>query len=139
MVSSVFKSNGLGGLTAEQRNGLPPDRVLDMDGYAERLGETFSFHGSMEKDSGSFNGFIQAQAIWDETMAESIHDYLLEHPTAEMVVLAGSQHTRKDSGIPPRVARRKSLSQASYREPCNIDDICSRYCDQSPTICFCWK
>ena len=75
-VSSVFKSNGLGNLTPEQRSGLPADRVLDMDGYAERLGETFSFHGSMAEDSGSFHGFIQAQAIWDETMAESIHDYL---------------------------------------------------------------
>ena len=112
-VSSVFKSNGLDGLTPEQRSGLPADRVLDMDGYAERLGETFSFHGSMEEDSGSFHGFIQAQAIWDETMAESIHDYLLKHPTSRMVVLAGSQHTRKDSGIPPRVERRKTRSQAS--------------------------
>ena len=111
-VSSVFKSNGPGGLTPEQRSVLPADRVLDMDGYAERLGETFSFHGSMEKDSGSFHGFIQAQAIWDETMAESIHDYMLKNPEARMVVLAGSQHTRKDSGIPPRVKRRKAGSQA---------------------------
>ena len=112
-VSAVFKSNGHGGLTPEQRSGLPADRVLDMDGYAERLGETFSFHRGREEDSGSFHGFIQAQAIWDETMAESIHDYLLKNPTSRMVVLAGSQHTRKDSGIPPRVERRKTRSQAS--------------------------
>lgn len=113
IVSSVFKSNGLGNLTADEISELPADRVLDMDGYAERLNETFSFHGTGEHDSGSFNGFIQAQAIWDETMAESIHRYLDEHPGAKMVVLAGSQHTRKDSGIPPRVERRRERSQAS--------------------------
>ena len=113
IVSSVFKSNGLGNLAPEELSELPADRVLDMDGYAERLGETFSFHGTMEQNSGSFNGFIQAQAIWDETMAESIHNYLIEHPKAKMVVLAGSQHTRKDSGIPPRVERRMERSQAS--------------------------
>jgi uncharacterized iron-regulated protein len=113
IVSSVFKSNGLGNLTPDEISELPADRVLDMDGYAERLNETFSFHGTDEHDSGSFNGFIQAQAIWDETMAESIHRYLDEHPGAKMVVLAGSQHTRKDSGIPPRVERRRERSQAS--------------------------
>ena len=113
IVSSVFKANGLGNFTPEELDELPPDRVLDMDGYAERLGETFSFHGTREQNAGSFNGFIQAQAIWDESMAESIHRYLVDNPTATMVVLAGSQHTRKDSGIPPRVERRRPISQAS--------------------------
>jgi C-terminal processing protease CtpA/Prc len=32
-----------------------------------------------------------------------------------MVVLAGNQHTRKDSGIPPRVAARLEVSQASVQ------------------------
>jgi S1-C subfamily serine protease len=32
-----------------------------------------------------------------------------------MIVLAGNQHTRKDSGIPPRVAARIDVSQASVQ------------------------
>ncbi len=46
-----------------------------------------------------------------------------------MVVLAGSQHTRKDSGIPPRVARRMPVQQASvlniYNDsaPANLEQV----------------
>jgi len=113
IVSSVFKSNGLGNLPPEQLEELPAELVLDMKGYAERLSDTFSAHGDTERAAGSLNGFIVAQAIWDETMAESIYRYLSEHPSRKMVILAGSQHTRKDSGIPPRVERRKEIFQAS--------------------------
>ncbi|HIP82316.1 MAG TPA: PDZ domain-containing protein, partial [Desulfocapsa sulfexigens] len=35
------------------------------------------------------------------------------NPKKTMVVIAGSQHTRKDSGIPPRLLRRMDVSQAS--------------------------
>ena len=113
IVSSIFKANGLDGLTIEEIRELPPERVLDMAGYADRLRETYAFHGSGEEGTDSFNGFIQAQAVWDETMAESIRNYLDENPSKKMVVIAGSQHTRKDSGIPPRVAREKKVRQAS--------------------------
>ncbi len=46
-------------------------------------------------------------------MAENIAKFLTRQPDYQMVVLAGSQHTRKDSGIPPRMARRLPVQQAS--------------------------
>jgi aminopeptidase N len=46
-------------------------------------------------------------------MAENIANYLKNHPNQKMVVLAGAQHTRKDSGIPPRVKRRIDIKQSS--------------------------
>jgi C-terminal processing protease CtpA/Prc len=46
-------------------------------------------------------------------MARSISNYLESNPQMKMIVIAGSQHTRKDSGIPPRVSRLKAISQAS--------------------------
>ena len=113
VVSAVFKANGPDELTPEQQQKLPSDRVLDMEGYADRLRQTYSVHGDSEKAAGSFNGFIHAQALWDETMAESIYRYITDNPSKQMVVLAGSQHTRKDSGIPPRVYRRSAIPQAS--------------------------
>ncbi|EKD34442.1 MAG: protein of unknown function DUF399, partial [uncultured bacterium] len=61
------------------------------------------------------SGFIQAQALWDETMAQHIAEYLADKPGVQMVVLAGTQHTRKDSGIPPRVARRLPANQATLQ------------------------
>jgi len=63
--------------------------------------------------SGSASGFIQAQGLWDETMAKNIVDFLTRMPGYRLVVLAGTEHTRKDSGIPPRVARRLAVEQAS--------------------------
>lgn len=113
IVSRVFKSGGTDTLTPEELHSLPGDRVLDMEGYTERLRFMHNVHVQGGHGNGGQSGFIQAQAIWDETMADNIATYLKDHPQDRMVVLAGSQHTRKDSGIPPRVARRiKGVDQA---------------------------
>jgi membrane-associated protease RseP (regulator of RpoE activity) len=83
--------------------------------------------------SGAESGFIQAQGLWDETMAENISAFLAKYPDYKMVVLAGSQHTRKDSGIPPRVARRRPVQQASvlniYSDsaPANLVQVADYY------------
>ncbi len=113
IVSSVFKSGSIDNLTAEQKEFLPSEMRLDLDGYVERLAQTFEMHGQANLAEGKLSGFLQAQALWDETMAESISLYLKENPTRSMIVLAGSQHTRNDSGIPPRVAARLDVAQAS--------------------------
>lgn len=112
IVNKVFTSGGTDTLTAEQLQVLPTDRQLDLPGYVERLTESHGMHAGQIHTAGSLSGFIQAQSLWDETMAESISRFLTENPSSRMIVLAGSQHTRKDSGIPPRVARRMSVSQA---------------------------
>jgi membrane-associated protease RseP (regulator of RpoE activity) len=59
-----------------------------------------------------FNSFLQAQALWDETMAESVAQYLAANPDMRMVVIAGRGHTHKTTAIPPRVFRRLSVQQA---------------------------
>lgn len=113
IVSQVFRDGSTDGLSEKVLSSLPPDRVLDMEGYIERLSEMNSAHAQGGHGSGTFPGFIQAQALWDETMATNITKALTNFPDATMVVIAGNQHTRKDSGIPPRVARRLDVSQAS--------------------------
>lgn len=113
VVSDVFKKGSTDELTEEQKNSIPVDRDLDMEGYADRLKNIHLIHTMTQKESGPFAGFIQSQALWDETMAETISRYLRKHTDTLMVVLAGSQHTRKDSGIPPRVARRIPVNQVS--------------------------
>lgn len=114
IVSTIFKDGHTDLLGAEQKEIIPGERDLDMPGYTERLRKIHGFHNqNPHGEQGGLAGFIQAQAIWDETMAETTAAYLLAHPTTRMVVLAGSQHTRKDSGIPPRVARRLAVSQAT--------------------------
>ena len=109
---SFFRNGGPDKLTQEERAQLPPQRDLDLPGYQDRLQMVHSFHHK-GMGSGSQSGFLQAQAVWDEKMAESIATYLSQHPDTTMVVLTGNEHARKDSGIPPRVARRLPVPQAT--------------------------
>ena len=114
IVSTIFKDGHTDSLEPEQKKIIPADRDLDMPGYSDRLSDVHGFHTrNPQGEQGRFAGFIQSQAIWDETMAETAATFLTNHPTTQMVILAGSQHTRKDSGIPPRVARRMKVSQVS--------------------------
>ncbi len=112
IVSRVFKSGSTDSLSPEEKQAFPIDRDLDLPGYADRLRQMYDTHH--EKDGvGSVSGFIQAQGLWDETMAQTIAAYLARNPAVHMVVLAGIEHTRKDTGIPPRVARRLAVNQSS--------------------------
>ncbi|SDO39431.1 ChaN family lipoprotein [Desulforhopalus singaporensis] len=113
IVSGVFRDGDTDGLDPQVLASLPKTRDLDIAGYRQRLEAIHNIHQSGGHGSGFFSGFIQAQGLWDETMASNISNYLKQNPTTRIIVLAGAQHTRKDSGIPPRVARRLSVQQAS--------------------------
>lgn len=111
---SVFRNGSTEKLTEEEKSLLPEERDLSLPGYFDRLQAIHNLHIPEGHDSRALAGFIQAQAIWDETMAENIANYLLNEPMKKMVVIAGSQHTRKDSGVPPRVARRANVQQTTF-------------------------
>ncbi|MGW8193366.1 MAG: ChaN family lipoprotein, partial [Desulforhopalus sp.] len=113
IVAEVFRSGGTDSLEEGVKRSLPLDRNLDMAGYTERLSLMHTMHQQGAHGSGEESGFIQAQGLWDETMAENIATILKRLPNHKVIVLAGAQHTRKDSGIPPRVARRVAVPQAS--------------------------
>ncbi len=113
IVSDIFRAGNTDGLSDEVKAQLVPDRKLDLPGYQERLALVHNAHISGNHASGASSGFIQSQALWDETMAANIVAFLEEYPDHKMVVIAGNQHTRKDSGIPPRVAVRLEVEQAS--------------------------
>ncbi|NOR10444.1 MAG: PDZ domain-containing protein, partial [Desulfovibrionaceae bacterium] len=81
-------------------------------GYQERLGRAFQSHSGPHFSADKMVHFVQAQALWDETMAESVADYLKGNPQKKMIVLVGSGHVYKDTGMPPRVARRVDVEQA---------------------------
>jgi hypothetical protein len=56
----------------------------------------------------SFENFVEAQLIWDESMAERAARYLDAHPGRRLVVLAGDGHVTR-SGIPARLGRRSGV------------------------------
>jgi uncharacterized iron-regulated protein len=112
-VSSVYQGGkGLDGLTKELRDSLPPERDLSLPDYRERISSFFMMHPQQPGSENKFNDFFQAQAIWDETMAETAATYLTAHPERRLAVLAGRGHVEKENGIPPRLARRLEISQA---------------------------
>ncbi len=131
IVSQVFKTGSLDGLSDDQQQHLPENRNLALPGYSKRLSEVYQAHA--HHSQGNPAGFIQAQALWDETMASNIANYLKKHPAATILVLAGSEHTRKDSGIPPRVAARLPVCQASVLNlsdsniPDNLNELADYY------------
>jgi len=106
LTSTVFKQGSIFALEEEERSQLPKARDLAMPGYRERLARVFQAHDSSMVSGKKLAGFIQAQTLWDETMAESISDFLARHPDHRMLVVVGRGHAVKENGIPPRVARR---------------------------------
>jgi len=113
IVSEIFRSGNTDNLENKTLQSLPSERDLDLPGYRERLTFMNSVHQEGSHGQGKMSGFIQAQGLWDETMAENIANYLKKNPGRKMVVLAGTQHSRKDSGIPPRVERRLDVKQST--------------------------
>jgi uncharacterized iron-regulated protein len=111
IVSQVFKGGGSADLEPEDAELLPIDRKLDEPGYREMIKSAFMMHAGQGQNS-NFGGFLQAQALWDETMAESIVNYLEDKPNTRMVVIAGRGHVDKHNAIPPRVSRRLDIPQA---------------------------
>ncbi len=111
IVSSIARHGSTEKLSVTEKQDLPPDRDLSLPGYGERLTAIYNVHQQGGHGKGSLSGFIQAQAAWDEAMAANIVAYLQDNPEKQLVVLAGVQHVRKDSGIPPRVERRYDVSQ----------------------------
>ena len=106
IVSQVFKKGHTDAIGDKDLTTIAADRDLDVPGYRDRLLEVHAMHNSAPNGGNNFSGFLQAQALWDETMAESISDYLRGHPEKQMIIIAGNGHMYKDSGIPLRVQRR---------------------------------
>ncbi|MFQ5779346.1 MAG: ChaN family lipoprotein [Nitrospiria bacterium] len=98
------RMKGIEGLSQNDRRGLP--QVDREDPYhRQALQAVFKGHGSGAK---GFDRFYDGMLLWDETMAESIANYLSSPEGADkkMVVFAGGFHVGYGFGIPRRVFRR---------------------------------
>jgi len=102
---------GLEGLSEEDRQLLPADIAAADPAYRQRIQTVFDYH---PKDEGhSFEHFLEAQLLWDESMAERAATYLAEYPDHQLVVIAGNQHVAWGSAIPERLQRRLHVTTAS--------------------------
>lgn len=100
---------GWDGLTAEERAEIPPFGEIKTDTleYQQMVREVFEQHQAAAHGSSlTFENFFLAQVLWDETMAETITEFVKENPETQVVVLAGQGHIVYGYGIPSRVERR---------------------------------
>lgn len=106
---------GLGGLTPAEKALLPEKMDFSDKAYENRLRRAFEMHQT-ELPPGKappvIEYFYQAQIVWDETMAQSIADFLNQHPACHLAMLAGTGHLAYGSGIPRRAFRRNGRDYA---------------------------
>ncbi|MEN8206798.1 MAG: ChaN family lipoprotein [Pseudomonadota bacterium] len=103
---------GLDGLNDEDRKQLPADIAPADEAYRQRLKKVFDHHPK-EEGHDDFEHFLEAQLLWDESMAERAAAFLEEHPDHHLVVIAGNQHLAWGSAIPQRLQRRTAVTTAS--------------------------
>ncbi|HEY4745184.1 MAG TPA: ChaN family lipoprotein [Desulfuromonadaceae bacterium] len=91
-----------------QRAQLPE---LDLGDPYQRAMVQAIFGGHSHGEMG-LEGFVRAQTLWDETMAESVARYLMSPAGTDkhMLVVAGGNHISYGFGIPRRVFRRLPTS-----------------------------
>ncbi|HUL31891.1 MAG TPA: ChaN family lipoprotein, partial [Thermodesulfobacteriota bacterium] len=124
IVDKVF-GGGFDSLSEKERELVPSQMDFSDDAYRERLQKIFRQHEDFSAKN--FNFFYQAQVLWDETMAESIDEFLKTHPSNQMVVLAGNGHLAYGSGIPKRTARRNGYDYSIILNDADLEREIANY------------
>ena len=106
-ITEKVSKEGMDALTDEERNELPAETDFADEDYRHRIRQAFDQHKSPGEKN--FDFFLQAQVLWDETMAESIDEYLKKNADRRIAVIAGGGHLVYGNGIPKRVFRRNGL------------------------------
>jgi len=99
------RRRGLDGLSKDWQDKLP---TMDLsDPHHRKLVEAF-YQAHPPTSAKSFDAFYQVYVLWDETMAETVANYLAtdDGRHKKVVVLAGGNHVRYGFGIPRRAFRR---------------------------------
>ncbi len=111
---------GIDALSEDQRKQLPVQMDLSNPKYRKDLREVFANHNQYHGPK-DFMYFLQAQVLWDETMAQTAHRYLRNHSSQKLVILAGNGHLRFRYGIPSRLFRRNQMPYKVFLQDDGID------------------
>ncbi|MFA0039437.1 ChaN family lipoprotein [Vibrio sp. 10N.261.52.A1] len=88
-------------LSSEQRDWVATEVNIGDSPYKEKFMASMH-HGTPEQTEKQF----AAQVTWDETMAESIVDYLATNPNKQVIHVAGKFHTEGGLGTAASISRR---------------------------------
>jgi uncharacterized iron-regulated protein len=116
-VTRQVAQGGLESLSQTDRRWIPPSTEIHTDNpaYRQRLQTIYDQIHQGRSASMSFENFVLAQVVWDETMAAAVAEFLQANPETQVIVLAGQGHIVYGDGIPDRVARRLA-AQSSFSQ-----------------------
>jgi len=141
-VTRKVASQGLESLTAEDKKHIPPISEIRTDNaeYRQMLLEVYQQHQkAAQGNSTAFERFLQAQVLWDETMAESIAQFVKANPDYQVVVLAGKGHIIYGYGIPSRVERRLGVGSVKVQSVLFSSPTDTPLPTNKPMSDFVWK
>ena len=107
-INKQVARKGLESLDADQNSWLPAELDFTNVAYRDELKAVFDQHGD-QIGIDEFDYFLQAQILWDESMADKAFQFIDTHPNHHLVVLAGNGHIRYGHGIPQRFFRRSGV------------------------------
>lgn len=107
-MSYKMREKGMSGLSNNDKKKLPQ---IDKDDPYHREAVNAIFKGHGPGASNQFDSFYEMMLFWEETMAETIANYLSspEGKDKKMLVMAGGFHVGYGFGIPRRTFRRLPL------------------------------
>ncbi len=104
-ITQKVAREGMYSLSNETKKRIPESMNFADEQYRMDLRDVYIVHDGQEELQ-NFNYFLQAQTLWDESMAETAHQFLSNHPEHKLLILAGNGHLRYKYGIPERLYRR---------------------------------
>lgn len=104
-------------LSGEERGWVADTLTKDESPYKEKFFAAM-FHGDETK---TLNQYL-AQIAWDDTMAESIVDFLAANPGYKVMQIAGAFHVEEGLGIASRITARNPALKVAIISPQTADD-----------------
>ncbi|WP_042070235.1 ChaN family lipoprotein, partial [Aeromonas enteropelogenes] len=99
-------------LPANRRSQLARELTLGSDAYRQKFMASMH-HGDADSNARRF----AAQTSWDDTMAESMVDYLASHPGRQIMHIAGNFHVEGGLGLASRIASRNPALKVALIVP----------------------
>ena len=101
---------GLESLDAPERNKIAKEIDLSNEAHRNYVREAYERHP--HGDLKEFDYFYEAQCVWEDTMAESLAEYLRENGR-KLIVFTGNGHIINKFGIPDRTIERIPVSMVT--------------------------
>lgn len=116
-LTAKIRQTGFSSLTPEENALLPPNYQGGRADYRERFAEAAGSHLSPQ----TFDGYFNAQSVWDDTMAWQTAEFMTKNPTHVFVIVVGEFHIQYGGGLPDRLKARGvssilTLSQVDHSD-----------------------